>query len=603
MVQILSLKNVVSRTSFGATRWGMVRVLCAFAMALATSSAMAQVSTRSGAEPAMVSHDAHIWVNHDGSFDVSEISVVNAASPHEFHRDLAFPGRKLEPRDVFLMGASENDVTVNAELMPVGDGMRIEVHPTRRIGPRKFEIDYRIRYGEVDHGKLDWPLISASNQLPLQHASLRVTLPEETPSSQIHAQFQLDGADVGEGEIHVTENRVSLDWPGGVAPGQALGAVITFPRFTSSRQFDPPKGPAWMFNGPLWLAVLALYYVAAKLLFTGGGEGKPVIVEYEAPPGWSAAAVRLLWHGSWDHRCFATGVLGIAAKGGLTLGKQPDGSWVATHAGNDYMPVLTADERALRRALFTFGRSAHFSGAKADTTGLAELAFRRELEARCSQEQPIDPAMLLIPGWLISLSAATLLFFGTDNRWAMVGQIFVPSLVGALALAIFFGKVPRGVLRAIRGQAFFVAAICVAGLFGGAERVDWLAGAALLIGQVVASWWLPRQPPSDTPLLRKLRGFRWYLGTAEQSEMDARYKPSLHPELQASLLPYAMALDVEVSWNARFAASLAGAERQADFIAFLNPEHDQAALDLLAFAQSMAQRSQANRDGMGSGTL
>jgi hypothetical protein len=379
--------------------------------------------------------------------------------------------------------------------------------------------------------------------------------------------------------------------------------VITFPRLVEARQFDPPKGPAWMFNGPLWLAVLALYYVAAKLLFTGGGDGKPVIVEYEAPPGWSAGAVRLLWHGSWDYKCFTTGLLGIAAKGGLTLGKQADGSWVATRTGNDYMPVLTADERSLRRALFTFGHSAHFSGANADTTELAELAFRRALEARCSLEQPIDPAMLLIPGWLISLTAATLLFFGTDNRWAMVGQIFVPTLVGALALAIFVGKVPRGVLRAIRGQTFFVAAICAAGLLGGADRADWLAGTALLAGQLAASWWLPRQAPNDTALLRKLRGFRWYLGTAEQPEMDARYKPSLHPELQASLLPYAMALDVEVTWNARFAETLAKTAAQVDFFTSLNPDHDQAALDLLAFAQSMAQKTRANRNGTGSGPV
>lgn len=566
-------------------------MLSLVAMALVTFSALSQDPAPSGDQPAMLARDTHIWVNHDGSFDVSEITQVNAAAPRGFHRDLAFPGRKLKPSDVFLMAASENDKTVNAEAVPLGDGVRIDVHPTRRIGPRKFEIDYRILYGAVDEGRLDWPLTLASNQLPLQHASLRVTLPEETPSNQIHAQFQLDGRDVGEGELRVTANRVFLDWPGGVAPGQTLGAVITFPRLVAARQFDPPKGPAWMFNGPLWLAVLALYYVAAKLLFTGGGEGKPVIVEYKAPPGWSAGAVRLLWHGSWDDRCFATGVLGIAAKGGLKLGKQADGAWVATRTGDDHIPALTADERALRSALFTFGHVAPFSGANADSIGLAELAFRHALEARCASEQPVDPALLLIPGWLIALTGATLLFFGTDNRLALVGEIFVPGLIGALALAIFIGTVPRGVLRAIRAQTFFVTAICAVGLLGGGERADWLAGTALLLGQVAAGWWLPRQPPSDTPLLRKLRGFRWYLGTAEQPEMDARYKPSLHPELQASLLPYAMALDVEVTWNARFAEALAKTGLQADFITRLNPDHDQAALDLLAFVQSMAQQA------------
>ena len=150
--------------------------------------------------------------------------------------------------------------------------------------------------------------------------------------------------------------------------------------------------------------------------------------------------------------------------------------------------------------------------------------------------------------------------------------------------------VPLALLRATRAQVYVVAAIAAIGLLGSGDRLDWLAGAALLAGQVAAGWWLLRQPPRETPLRRKLRGFRWYLGTAEQQDMDTRYKPSLHPELQASLLPYAMALDVTVTWNARFAHSLEEAGEQEDFIASMNPDHDDAALDLLAFAQAMASR-------------
>lgn len=572
-------------------------MLCLVALALTTTNAVSQDASQSGGQPSMLARDTDIRVSHGHSIDVSETTRVNALAPSEFHRDLAFPGRKLKPRDVFFMGASENGETVNADVVPLGDGVSIRVHPTRRTGPREFEIDFRILHGVAvgDDGKLVWPLTLASNPLPLQHARLRVTLPEETPSNQIHAQFQLDGTQVGEGERHITGTRVSLDWPGGVAPGQALDAVVTFPRVAEASSFVPPKVAAWMFNGPLWLAVLAMYYLVAKIVVSGGGGGKPVIVEYEAPTGWSAAGVRLLWHGSWDRRCFATGVLGIAAKGGLTLGKRTDGVWVATRAGDDFIPALTADERSLRLALFTFGHTVPFSGANAESIGLAEMAFRRALEGRCASERPLDPALLLIPGWLIALTAATLLFLGVDSRFAMVGEIVVVSLIGALALAIFIGTVPSGVLRATRAQTFFVAAICAAGLLGAVNWADWLAGVALLAGQVVAGWWLPRQPPSDTALLRKLRGFRWYLGTAEQQEMDARYKPSLHPELQASLLPYAMALDVEVTWNARFAQALAKTEGQTDFIASLNPDHEQAALDLLAFAQSMAQQTASDK--------
>jgi hypothetical protein len=579
----------------------IAQLLCLVAMALVAASAMAQDASQSGAEPAMRTLDTKIWVNHDYSIDVSEATAINEAAPGEFHRDLSFPGRKLEPRDVHMIGAGVNLEGVNATVAPLGDGMRFSVRPTgryapptRRPGMQLFGINYRVLYKAVgddnDNGEFEWPLTSAGDRLPLRGASLVVTLPEETPSNQIHAQFQLDGVPVAEGEHQVSGTRVSFRWDGIVAPGQVLSAVVTFPRVEAAPLFAPPKGPAWMFNAALWLVVFALYYLTAKVFFTGGGDGKPVIVEYEPPAGWSAGAARLLWRGSWDGRCLATGVLGIAAKGGLTLARQADGVWVATRTGDEHMPALTADERRLRSALFTFGHTAPFSGTNADSIGLAELAFQRALEERCAREHPLDPALLLIPGWLIALPAATLLFFGIDSRFAMIGEIFVPGVIGALALAILMGRIPLRILRATRAQTFFVAAICAAGLVGGGDRTDWLAGTALLAGQVVAGWWLPRERPRDTPLLRKLRGFRWYLGTAEQQEMDARYKPSLHPELQASLLPYAMALDVEVRWNARFAQALAETAVPMDFVASLNPDHDQAALDLLDFAQSLAQQ-------------
>lgn len=575
------------------TRQRIARVLCLIALAAAAANAIAQTAAPDDDAPAILSRETNIYVHYDGSLDVSETTRVNAATPAGFRRDLVFPGRHTGVKDVFVMSADENDRTINADVTPLGDGVRITVHPTRRTGPREFRLEYRVLYGVTGHfgNTLYWPMTVDSNRLPVQHASLRVTLPEEAPSDQIHAQVKLDGAEPADpaGDNPVSGTHVSLVWPQGVAPGHTLAAVITYPEVSDSSPATLVlRGPAWLFSGPLWLAMLALYYLAAKFFFTGGGRGKPLIAEYGPPAGWSAGATRLLWHGAWDRKCFAAGLLGIAAKGGLSLDKQADGSWVATRTGPDLIPALTADENSLRSALFAFGRAAPFSDINADSISVAELKYRRTLENRCARERPMDPAWLLVPGWLIALPGAVLMFFGADGRFAIVAEIFLPTLIGGVAMAILLGFIPKWILRAIRTQAILAAVICAAGMLAGAPRADWLAGAVLLAGQVIAGWWLPRQPPRDTPLLRQIHGFRWYLGTAEQQDMDARYKPSLHPELQTSLLPYAMALDVEVAWNARFARDVAKSTRQADFVASLNPGHDGAALDLLAFAEAMS---------------
>lgn len=589
------------------TRRGIARVLCLVTMVLVVANAIAQTTAPDDDAPAILSRETKIYVHYDGSLDVSETTRVNAAAPAVFHRDLVFPGRHTDVNGVFVMSAEENDELTNADVMQLGDGVRISVRPTRRTGPRVFQLEYRVLYGVTGHfgNTLYWPMTVDSNLLPVQHASLRVTLPEETPTDQIHAQFQLDGANRGDttGDNPVSGYHVSLAWPQGVAPRHSLAAVITYPEVSdSSAAIILPRGPAWLFNSPLWLGILALYYLAAKFFFTGGGDGKPVIAEYEPPNGWSAGATRLLWHGTWDRKCFATGLLGLAAKGGLTFDKK-DGDWIATRTGADLIPALTADENALRSALFAFGHTAPFSDINADSIGVAELKYRRTVESRCARERPLDPAFLLIPGWLIALPGAALLFFGADGRFAIFAEIFLPTLIAGIAVAILINLLPKQILRAIRTQAILATLICVAGLLAGPGRANWLAGTALLAGQVAAGWWLPRQPPRDTSLLRQIRGFRWYLGTAEQQAMEARYKPSLHPELQASLLPYAMALDVEVAWNARFAGDVAKTTRQGNFVASLNPDHDGAALDLLAFAEAVSKLADPPAGAPDTGTL
>lgn len=561
----------------------------------AAAGASAQTTAQDADAPAILSRATKIDVHYDGSLDVDETTVINAAAPGELHRDLVFPGRRIKAGDIYIVDVEGGR---DAHVTQLGDGVRINVRPAYPTGKRKIQIYYRVLYGVTRHhgNHLYWPLAVDSNPLPVQHASLRVTLPEETPSDQIHAQFQLDGAEPGDpaGDNPVSGHSVSLAWPDDIAAGQTLAALITYPKVSDSSAITIiPHGPAWLFNGPLWLGLLALYYLAVKVFFTGGGDGKPVIAEYAPPTGWSAGALRLLWHGTWDHKCFATGLLGVAAKGGLTLDKQADGAWVATRTGADLVPALTADENSLRSALFAFGPTAPFSDNNADSIGVAELKYRRTLETRCAREHPMDPSFLLIPGWLIALPGATLLFFGADPRCAIFAEIFLPTLLAGGAVAILVGLLPKQILRALRTQAALAALISIAGLWFGAGLVAWLAGALLLAGQVAAGWWLPRQPPKDTPLLHQARGFRWYLGTAEQQDMDARYKPSLHPELQASLLPYAMALDVEVAWNARFAGAVAKTTRQGDFVAALNPDHDRAALDLLAFAEAMSKPADA----------
>ena len=56
-----------------------------------------------------------------------------------------------------------------------------------------------------------------------------------------------------------------------------------------------------------------------------------------------------------------------------------------------------------------------------------------------------------------------------------------------------------------------------------------------------------------------IEGLRQYLGVAEEDRLQFLHPPEKTPELFERFLPYAIALDVENAWAARFAAVLAAA--------------------------------------------
>jgi hypothetical protein len=198
-------------------------------LAIFATGTFAQTAVPDDDAPAILSRETKIHVHYDGSLDASETTRVNAAAPVVFHRDLVFPGRHTGVKDVFVMGAEEDGRTINADVTQLGDGVRISVHPTRRTGPRVFQLEYRVLYGVTGHFRntLYWPMAVDGNRLPVQRASLRVRLPEEAPSDQIHAQAQLDGAEPADPAGHnpVSGTHVSLAWPQG-----ALRPVTPSPR-------------------------------------------------------------------------------------------------------------------------------------------------------------------------------------------------------------------------------------------------------------------------------------------------------------------------------------------------------------------------------------
>src|SRR4029079_18459779 len=87
-----------------------------------------------------------------------------------------------------------------------------------------------------------------------------------------------------------------------------------------------------------------------------------------------------------------------------------------------------------------------------------------------------------------------------------------------------------------------------------------VAGAVLLALLNVLFFWMLKAPTiAGRKLLDQLEGFRMYLTTAEEERLKVLNPPEQTTELFERFLPYALALNCENEWNAKFTAILAAA--------------------------------------------
>ena len=88
-----------------------------------------------------------------------------------------------------------------------------------------------------------------------------------------------------------------------------------------------------------------------------------------------------------------------------------------------------------------------------------------------------------------------------------------------------------------------------------------LTGALLAMGAVagIGFPWLKAPSRSGRRIMDSIEGFREYLGVAEEDRLNALNPPEKTPELFEKFLPYAVALDCQNAWAAKFASVLAAA--------------------------------------------
>ncbi|HUH90977.1 MAG TPA: DUF2207 domain-containing protein [Lysobacter sp.] len=509
----------------GMLKLGAPRAVVALLLAVVLWPATAVAQER------ILAFDSDIRIHADGSMDVVETIRVRAEGRQirrGIYRD--FPTRYQD--------RAGNRVMVDFKLLGVERDGRPEPDFTERIGngvrintggdaflPVPADITYTIRYrtsrqlGFFDsHDELYWNATGLGWAFPIEQATARVHLPRPVPASQLKTEaytgrsgskrmeYQALVNDAGVAEYRAT--RV-------LKPGEGITIVLAFPKGIVAAPGTMQR-LGWLLkdNRGVLIALIGLVGLVVFYLRRWHRLGRDpapgsIFPQYEPPEGWSPAELRFLRRMGYDNRCFSADLVDMAVHGGLSIHNEGKKDWQLKREAAGDIAGLSAAQRELEQKLFSAGDELILTDRNAGVIGGARLDHQRAVMKRLKPDYYVSNAGTLGLGVMASVAYGVLAFVVSGG-----GGVFL--IAGLLVLAV------------------------------GAH--------------IAAGYLMPAPTAKGRALLDRVEGLRLYLGVAERDELRSMQAPGEAPTLDAqryeALLPYALALDVEDAWTAKFTAAV-----------------------------------------------
>jgi uncharacterized membrane protein YgcG len=414
---------------------------------------------------------------------------------------------------------------------PRQNGVRVNTGGDDLLPRLPAEYRYTLRYRTTrqigffaEHDELYWNAIGTGWSFPIERGRVEVRLPEAVPVELMTAEGYT-GLQGAQGRAYAASvpapgvARWELTAP--LGPREGFTIALSFPKGVVA---EPTRGERarWLFadnRGLLaalaGLALLVTYVVRRWRQVGRDPHAGVIIARYEPPEGRSPAELRYLKQRRYDTRCFTSDLLTAAVDGAVRVEREErfllGDRWQlersAGAAAGKFQSVTTLLER-----LFPQGAGA----LELTKKNAARLTGAHQAHARILNKR----------------------LHGSHFK-RNVGSVVAAALIGVGTALVSF---------ALSG--------------GGTPPI---IGVAALMALVVAVFgWLVQAPtPEGRKLLDETEGLRLYLSVAERDELKRMQGPAEPAPLDAdryqTLLPYAVALDVEEAWARKFTAAVGAA--------------------------------------------
>jgi uncharacterized membrane protein YgcG len=473
-------------------------------------------------------------------------------------------------------------------IMSIGNGKRIRIGSADVFldyGPHVYEITYRTtrQLGYfTDYDELYWNVTGNSWTFPIEKAEAVIQLPPGATIKQ-HAEYTgRQGESGNDAEVvQSTGDRYAARTTRLLAPDEGFTVAVGWPKgFVSppteiEKTRDAIKDNLGLFTVLAGVLVSLAYYLYAWFRVGRDPPGGTIIPLFTPPAGLGPAGMRYVWKERFDDKSFASSLVGLAVKKRLKIIEDDDGGFAIKRIDDQGQP-LTQAEAALYRVIPS--GTTKLEQSRHTTVSAMQNAVQNTLQKEHEGVSFIRNLKWFWGGVAISIVSLLAGSAFLPSEDAAVG-VFISfwSTIWWGVLLIFSWSLIKGIASArglfAKAKSFmtlgFLVPFFIAG--GGAPASILLttqspalyafaAGAVSLVVLAFLFHWLLRAPTAaGRKLLDQIEGFRMYMTTAEEERLKMLNPPEKTPELFERYLPYALALDCENEWNAKFAAVLAAA--------------------------------------------
>ncbi|WP_316821583.1 DUF2207 domain-containing protein [Pedobacter gandavensis] len=444
-------------------------------------------------------------------------------------------------------------------------------------GVYTYEINYQTK-GQVgfykNYDEIYWNVTGNDWNFSIEKASATIVLPKGALAGNTACYTGPSGSTDKNCSISILPDQsVSFKTTESLPSGSGFTVALAFTKGIIHRPSDFElfyQDYLKMTLTALLLIGLAIYYYISWYRYGRDPVESVIIPDFNVPNNWSPALLRYFYIKKIDDKSFAISIINMAVKKVIKISKGTGSNEedYAVEKSTASTNILSKEEDAIYVRFFNKRNRIYINKSNGSTINAAKNAHGDRLKPQLDLKTFfISHKQHLIKSTLVTLAAYGLFMFYVETGTPLLILFLCPFiLIGGFC---FFGgfrmigeSIPVGVFLIFWGAGFGGGPLYM--LLSNLNDVPIVSLVFILTSILMFGWYIflikaPTAAGAD--VISKIKGFKMYLETAEEHRLNLLNPPEHTPELFEKFLPYALALDVENAWGAKFEALL----NQADY--------------------------------------